>query len=168
MATTVTVEALWDQESTRSLDDRVDSWLVDFVDDTVDFAAGRLRAHAPGRIDELVTSDGPQFEPEFGVIQGVAGVIPDPNETFVSARGSKRADFPLFVDVGTGIYGEHQRPITSFPPNQMGPVEVGGRMVYLDQIKGQPAQDYSGEATRDTDAWIPGHIRASAPRLGDL
>jgi hypothetical protein len=162
------VEVLWDQEWIGSLDDRVDSWLKDLVDDAVDFAAARLREHAPGRIDELVVSDGPQFEPQIGAIEGVAGVTSDPTEQFVSRRGSRRADYPIFVDVGTGIHGPLARPITAFPGHAMGPIEFSGRMIYPTEIRGQHAQDFSGEATRDTDAWLPAHIDTSAVRLSNL
>jgi hypothetical protein len=163
MSTEVTI--LWESSDLRDLDDRVDTWLVDLVDDAVDFAANRLRDHAPGRIGDFVMSDGPQGEPQFGMIEGMAGVTPDPLEGFVSKRGSKRADFPYYVDVGTGVYGEHHSPITSFPPNHMGPVEWRGQMVYFSQIRGQQPQDYSGEATRDTDAWLPEKIRESSKKI---
>lgn len=167
MSTTVTVEALWDQESMHGLHDHVDSWLTDLVLDTVDFAGHRLREHAPGRIGDFVRVDYPHVG-NLGAIEGEAVVTSDPTEQFVSKRGSRRADFPLYVDIGTGIYGEHHRPITSFPPNHMGPVEIGGQMVYLSEIRGQPAQDYSGAATRETNAWLPGHIKVSATKLGNL
>lgn len=166
MATTV--EVLWDSDWLDSLNERVDRWLTDLVDDTVDFAAGRLKEHAPGRIDELVTSDGPQFEPQFGVIEGMAGVTPDPTESFVSRRGSKRADWPLFVDIGTGIYGDTGKPITALPGEQMGPLIEHGMQFFFNEIKGQRPQDFSGAAARDTDAWIPMHIELVAKRLGNL
>lgn len=166
MAITVTTEVLWDQEWLDHLDDRVDSWLTDLTDDVVDFAAGRLRSHAPGSIDEFVTSDGPELEPQLGIIEGMAGVIEDPDEEFVSRRGSQRRAFPLFVDIGTGIFGEFGRPITAFPGHVMGPVEFHGRMTYPTIIAGQEPQDYSGAATRDTNAWLTGKIRASAQKLG--
>lgn len=166
MATTV--EVLWEPGWIDSLGEKVDRWLTDLVDDTVDFAAGRLREHAPGRIDEFVTSDGPQFEPQTGAIEGVAGVTSDPTESFISRRGSRRADWPLYVDIGTGIYGESGKPITAFPGDVMGPIQRGGMMVYLEEIRGQKPQDFSGAAMRDTDAWLPIHIELVAKRLGDL
>jgi len=166
MPDTIDIEVVdHDGSFLRSFEERVDAWLEDLVDDTVDHAAGRLRHHAPGAIDALVTSDGPQFEPEGGVIEGMAGVLPDPDETFVSARGSKRSDHPFYVDVGTGVFGETGRPITAMPGSVMGPIEWGGRMIYVKSIKGQRAQDYSGAAFRDTDAWLPFKIQESKSKL---
>lgn len=163
----VTVEVIWEPGDLHALDEHVDAWLRDLVGDTVEHAASSFVDRAPGRIRDFVTSDPPQLD-RGSVIEGVAGVTPDPLEGFVSKRGSRRADFPLYVDVGTGLFGEHQRPITSFPPNLMGPIELGGEMVYLSQTRGQPAQDYSGEATRDTDAWLDSHIEHSMSRLKDF
>ena len=162
---TTKVTVIWEPGDLRAIDERVDAWLVDLVNDTVDFGAARLRDHAPGRIADFVTSDGPQPEPQIGAIEGVAGVTADPLEGFISKRGSKRADFPVYVDIGTGLYGEHGRPITAFPPNLMGPVEIAGQMRYLSEIAGQPAQHYSDEAMRDTDAWLPGKIRESSEKI---
>lgn len=161
-----TVEVIWEPGELRAIDHRVDAWLIDLVDDAVDFAAGRLREHAPGRIADFVTSDGPQGEIHQGrVIEGEAGVTPDPLEGFVSKRGSRRADFPFYVDVGTGLFGEFHRPITAFPPNQMGPIEIGGEMVYVDMIRGQEGQHYSDESARDTDIWLAGHIGSRLDNL---
>lgn len=167
MSVVVTTEVLFSGD-TRSISGRVDSWLLDLVDDAVDYAAGRLRHHAPGGIDALVTSDGPQGEPQLdGVVEGMAGVLPDLQEKVDHPRGlgSSPADYPFYVDVGTGVFGEFGRPITAFPGGVMGPIEFRGRMIYPRTIQGQPGQDYSGEAHLDTDLWLAGHIRTSASKL---
>jgi len=54
MPVVITTEVLFSGDM-RSIGDRVDSWLTELVDDAVDYAAGRLRHHAPGGIDALVT-----------------------------------------------------------------------------------------------------------------
>jgi len=166
MSVTVTIEPLF-HDDLRDLDGRVDSWLRGLVGDTVDHAAGRLRHHAPGGIDALVTADGPRGEPQAGVVEGMAGVLPDLQEEIDHPRGlgSSPADYPFYVDAGTGIFGEFGRPITAFPGGVMGPVEFRGRMAYSRSIKGQPGQDYSGAAHRDTDLWLQGHIPASTTGL---
>lgn len=166
MITTET-QVIWEPGDLRHIDENVDAWLRDLVDDTVDFAAERLREHAPGAIDALVESEGGQFDPQLDAIEGVAGVIPDPTEEYISKSGSRRSDYPYYVDVGTGIYGPEERPITSMPGGVMGPIEFRGRMLYLTSIRGQEAQDFSGAATRDTDLWLLGHIRATAKRIGE-
>jgi hypothetical protein len=168
MSVIITTEVLF-HDDIRSLDDRVDLWLRDLVDDTVGYTAGRLREHAPGGIDRLVTEDGGQFDPQLGIIRGMAGVLPDLEEEVEHPRGlgSNPADYPFYVDVGTGIFGEFGRPITAFPGGVMGPIEYQGRMIYPRSIKGQPAQDYSGAAHRDTDLWLAGHIKTSSAKLGN-
>lgn len=166
MSVVITTDVLFSGDA-RSIEDRVDSWLLNLVDDTVDYAARQLRRHAPGEIDALVTADGPQGEPQTGIIEGMAGVLPDLQEEIAHPRGlgSSPADYPFYVDVGTGIFGEFGRLITAFPGSVMGPIEFRGRMIYPRSIKGQPAQDYSGEAHRDTDIWLAGHIPVSAQKL---
>jgi hypothetical protein len=155
-------------EWAKRFDDQIDSWLTDLVNDTVNFAESRLRAHAPGKIKDLVTTDGPKFEVNMGWIQGFAGVLPDFNEDSLGDRGEKSnpADYPYFVDVGTGIYGETGTPITSLPGHVMGPILMGGRMVYTKSIKGQPAQHYSDAAFRDTDVYLPLRIQSDIHKLG--
>lgn len=152
----------------KRFDAQVDSWLTELVDDAVDFAGQRLEAHAPGNIKHLVTTDGPRLEADVGWIEGFAGVLPDFDEDPSGQRGlgSNPADYPFFVDVGTGVYGETGTPITSIPGHVMGPIEVGGRMIYAKSIQGQPAQRYSDAAARDTDAHIPIRISSTITRLG--
>ena len=43
----------------------------------------------------------------------------------------------------------------------MGPIEYGGRMIYVKIIAGQEAQHYSDAAHRDVDARLPLQIRGS-------
>ncbi len=149
----------------RSFDQRVDHWLLDLVGDAVEHAGHSLREHAPGGIKDLVIEDEPQDLGSRSIV-GVAGVIPDVDEqTITGGLGSAPSDYPFYVDVGTGIYGEHGTPITAFPGHVMGPIEYNGRMIYIKSFKGQPAQDYSGAAARDTDAWLDVHITRSIPDL---
>jgi hypothetical protein len=145
----------------------VDRWLTDLVDDTVDYAAARLHEHAPGKITDLVGSEGAQFDPHIGFIEGEAFVLPDIQEEIDHPRGlgSSPADYPFYVDVGTGVYGEHGTPITSLPGHVMGPVEWGGRMIYIKFDKGQRPQHYSDAAHKDTDVWLPGKIQEAKSKL---
>ena len=151
------------------LDDRVDAWLHDAVDDASRFAGERLVHHAHGSIKDLVAVDEPR-PGDGGIIVGEAYVDPDFKEDFEDdglgrGLGSSPADYPYYVDVGTGIYGEFGTPITAFPGGVMGPIEYGGRMIYLKEIKGQPAQHYSDAAARDVDAFLDFRILAFSGKM---
>lgn len=147
----------------RTADERVDRWILDLVDDTAVYSGRKLVEHAPGTIKDLVSVDEAQAVQEHtaGSIEAVAGVHPDLGETEPRGLGSSSSDYPYFVDVGTGIYGEFGTPITSFPGGVMGPFEFQGRMIYARSVKGQPAQDYSGASFRDTNAYLPLRIEGS-------
>jgi hypothetical protein len=139
----------------------VDVWLSGLVDDISDFAAERLRVHAPGRIDQLVDA-AHDLPGEAGAIEATAGVIPDITEgNFNRGLGSDPADWPVFVDVGTGVYGAHGSPIRSIPGNVM-VFEADGQRIFARQIKGQPAQHYSDRAFEDTVGWTPARIELAA------
>ena len=150
-----------------SLGDRVDRWLDDLVDDAVDYGARRLKVHAPGGIDALVVTDGPQYEPDVGAIEGVAGVTPDPVEESENPRGfeSSPADYPFYVDVGTGVHGERGDIITAFPGDLMGPILYKGRMIYIRFSKGQEAQLYSDRAAEDLYLWLDERLVSALPGL---
>lgn len=149
----------------ESLDRHVDAWLVGLSDDLAGYAGDRIQQHAPGRIRDLVGIDRAS-RANLGIIEAVAGVHPDLDKELEGVGlGSSPADYPFYVDVGTGIYGEFGTPITSFPGGVMGPIEFRGRMIYASSIKGQPAQDYSGASYRDTTAYLPLRI---AGTLGDI
>jgi hypothetical protein len=145
---------------------RVDDWLYELVDGAVFFAADRIRAHAPGSIDRLVDVQVPNVLSP-GVIEGIAGVEPDiTEETFGRGLGSDPADYPVFVEVGTGIFGEVGTPITSIPGHKMGPI-IGsdGHFFYTTIVKGQPPQHYTENAFDETVIWMPGHIEGALPDL---
>lgn len=137
------------------LDDRVDDWLLEVVDAGIFHAQERLVAHAPGGIKDLVDVDLPRFELAGSIVTGEAYVDPDLDETSDDGGlGSSPADYPYYVDVGTGIFGDVGTPITAFPGHVMGPIEYGGRMIYVKSFKGQPAQRYSDAAARDVDVML--------------
>lgn len=142
----------------------VDIWLGGLVDDIADFAADRLRAHAPGSIEMLVetahdTAGG------VGAREATAGVIPDiTQENFSRGLGSDPADWPVFPDVGTGIYGEHGTPIRVIPGNVM-VFESHGERIFAHTIKGQPAQHYSDRAFEDTVAYAPVRVEMALREL---
>lgn len=154
-------------EKLREIDRGIDSWLVDLVDDAAVYSGRRLEEHAPGSIKDLVSVDEAQPVQEAipGSIEAVAGVHHALGLEEPRGLGSSSEDYPYFVDAGTGIYGETGTPITSFPGGVMGPFEFQGRMIYARTTKGQPAQDYSGSAFRDVDAYLPLRIKGS---LGDI
>ncbi len=155
----------------EGLDDRVDAWLHEVVDDAVELAGERLVSHAPGSIKELVSTDGPRVGDDGVLVEGEAYVTPAIDEHGDNAErpGSNPEDFPYYVDVGTGIFGERGTPITAFPGSVMGPIEYGGRMIYIRSSKGQPAQRYSDAAFEDVDAMLDFRIPAHSGRivLGD-
>jgi hypothetical protein len=145
---------------------RVNDWLYELVDATIFFAADRLRVHAPGGIDSLVGVDLPH-ELEPGRIDGTAGVEPDiTEETFMSGLGSDPADYPVFVDVGTGIFGPERREIFTIPGHVMGPISWQGREIFVSSFKGQKAQHYSDRAYEDTTAWLPAKVELAKRDLG--
>lgn len=137
------------------LDDRVDDWLREMVDEAIDLAGRRLVAHAPGGIKDLVGTDEPRPGDDGVLVQGEAYVTPDEDvDEQADGAGSSPADYPYYVDVGTGVYGDSGTPITSFPGGVMGPIEFGGRMIYIKSHKGQPAQRYSDAAADDVDVML--------------
>jgi hypothetical protein len=138
----------------------VNTWLRDLVGDTVDFSADRLRAHAPGGIDALVESDRPSAD-VLGPIEGVAGVLPDiTQETFNRGLGSDPADYPVFVDVGTGIFGERGTPIRTIPGHVM-VIDFPEGKLFTNVIRGQPGQHYSDRAFEETVGWLPGRLEVA-------
>lgn len=145
---------------------RVDDWLYELTDEISFFAYGRIHEHAPGRIGGLVEID-PAHEPEIGSFEATAGVMPDlTEETFGRGLGSDPADFPVYVEVGTGVFGEHGTPIESIPGHVMGPFEFMGEMIFAREVKGQRGQHYVRAAFEDTVGWLPGRIETALLELG--
>lgn len=154
---------------------RVDDWTFELVDSTVFHAAGRIRMHAPGQISELVSVDLPNVLSP-GLMEGTAGVEPDVREeNFLGSTpgnptvglGSDPADYPVYVEVGTGIYGPVGEPITSIPGYLMGPITGSdGRPFFTSVVQGQRPQHYTERAFEDTVAWMPGHIELALNDLG--
>lgn len=137
---------------------RVNDWLYQLTDSIVFHEADQLHELAPGRIKDLV-SVALARETEPGVFEGTAGVEPEVTEaSFARGLGSDPADFPVYVDQGTGIFGEFRSPIYAIPGHVMGPIEWEGRTIYVTSFKGQPAQHFSDRAFADTVAWIPARI----------
>jgi hypothetical protein len=143
----------------RSSHDQVNDWLYELVDSAVFYAAQRLRTHAPGQIDQLVDVTLPH-EPEPGRIEGVAGVEPDiTQESFSRGLGSNPADYPFYVEVGTGIYGEFGMPIHTIPGTYPMAFEHAGTMVFAWETKGQKGQHYGRQAFEETAEWMPARIQ---------
>lgn len=150
----------------RSQDRRVDDWLYELVDGLVFYAAGRMRERAPGSIKELVDID-LATETATGAFEGIAGVEPDITEdTFHRGLGSNPADSPVFVEIGTGVFGEVGEPISSIPGHLMGPIEWMGDIYYASTIQGQKPQRYAEQSFEDTVHVAPERIMAALPELG--
>jgi hypothetical protein len=152
----------------KGLHGRVDDWLYELVDGMIFYAAGRMKEHAPGGIKDLVDIDLVD-RTATDAFEGIAGVEPDlTEETFSVGLGSDPADFPVFVEVGTGIYGEVGEPISTIPGHLMGPIynpKTGG-VFYASVIRGQPAQHYAREAFEELVERTPVVIKTALPELG--
>lgn len=152
----------------RTANARVDDWLYELVDEMIFVAAGRLRERAPGSIPGLVDIR-PAHETATGAFEGIAGVEPDiTEETFHSGLGSDPADFPVFVEVGTGIFGPVGQPISSIPGHLMGPIfdPAVGRNIYVQTIQGQRPQRYAERSFEDLVDVAPVMIRDGLFELG--
>lgn len=152
----------------RTHDARVDDWLYELVDGLVFYAAGRMRERAPGSIKQLVDIL-PAHETATGAFEGIAGVEPDITEdTFNRGLGSDPADYPVFVEVGTGVFGPIGEPISSIPGHLMGPFWdiITGREIYTSVVQGQKPQRYAEQSFEDTVQVAPDHIMAALPDLG--
>lgn len=148
----------------RGAKGKVDDWLYELIDSVVFHAQAALRETAPGRIKGLVDVDIAK-EREPSVFEGSAGVLPDPLENFVSRRGSRRGDFPYYVEAGTGVYGEHASPILAVPGHLMGPIDFEGRDIFIRSFAGQRGQHYGEHAFEETVAWVPAQIELSKAAL---
>lgn len=132
----------------------VDLMLTDLTTDIANFAADRLRELAPGSIKGLV-SVGAAHLGEPGAIDATAGVEPAiTSDVFSRGLGSSPEDFPVYVDVGTGIHGEFERPIVSIPGNVQ-VFEWHGEKIFARSTSGQKAQHYSDQAYDDTLGYVP-------------
>lgn len=152
----------------RSADRRVDDWLYELVYSMVFYAADRLAAHAPGSITELVETQIAR-PTATDSLEGIAGIIPDiTQETFHSGLGSNPADYPVFVEVGTGVFGPVGHPISTIPGHLMGPFfdPEAGRDIFVQSIRGQRPQRYAEHSFDETVEWAPTKIREHLPELG--
>jgi hypothetical protein len=148
----------------RGIDNKIDDWLYELVDSIAFQAADRLRVHAPGSIPDLVGVD-LTSEENVGAFEATAGVEPDFSlEDFGHGLGSDPADYPVYVDQGTGIYGEKKTPITVIPGNFM-TFFVNGRRIFTNIVQGQPAQHFSQKANDDTMGWVPMRIEFALKEL---
>lgn len=143
----------------------IDDWLYELTDAVAQQAADRFRTHAPGAIDLLVDVD-LAHETAPGHFESSAGVEPYvvPWE-FHRGLGSDPADYPVYVDRGTGIYGDRHSIIYPIPGHVMGPIWYQGRQIYIKSSKGQPAQHFSDKAFADTVGWTPARIELALPEL---
>lgn len=143
----------------RAGEGHVNDWLYELVDAATFHAADRLRALAPGSIGvELIDVELPH-EAEPGVIEGVAGVEPDLTQaTFSRGLGSDPADFPYFVEVGTGVYGEFGTPIQTIPGTYPMAWESAGNLIFAWEVRGQKPQRYGERSFEETAGWLPARI----------
>lgn len=151
----------------RSSEPRIDDWLYEIVDEVVFFAAERIRQHAPGGISELVDVNLAD-RTATAAFEGTAGVMPDATETgrpHHHGFGSDPQDYPVFVEVGTGIFGPVGEPITSFPGTAMA-FMWGNREVFTTIVQGQRPQHYTEHAFEETVAHTEVVIRGALPELG--
>ena len=158
-----------------SAESRVDTWGRKLVNNTAEYAAGRLRAHAPGGIDALVSVNQTHLD-AFGALQAVAGVERDismgtlgfsssqgfddlRSQTRMPGIASDPADYPVYVDQGTGIYsvgdGAPGKPIHALPGSFMRFVAADGRLVVTTTVKGQRPVLFSAKAAEDTLRHMP-------------
>lgn len=152
----------------RTEGQRVDDWLYEIVDGLVFYSAGRIKEHAPGGISELVDIR-PAHETVTHAFEGIAGVEPDiTEETFSRGLGSNPADYPVFVEVGTGIFGPVGTPISSIPGHLMGPIwdTAVGREIFVQVIQGQKPQHYTEDAFHELVEQTPVVLKAALPELG--
>lgn len=145
----------------RDGDRHVGSMVTDIVNDIAEHAADELRFLAPGRIGAELVDVEKAHSPEPGIVQAVAGVLPDLTDEamFGPVRGltSDPAHYPVFVDVGTGVHGERGRPIVTIPGNVM-VFSIGDHKIFTHTVKGQKAQHYSDRAWLNTIYWTPTRI----------
>lgn len=147
----------------RSSNRQVNDMLYELVDATIFHAEDRLRAFAPGEISELVDINLPT-EPEPGAIDGAAGVVPDVRAaTFGQGLGSDPADYPYFVEVGTGVYSEGEnasrQPITTIPRSYpMVWERPPGNLIFAWTVEGQKPQHYGRHSFEETSGWLPARI----------
>lgn len=185
----------------RSGSDRISDWLYELVDDVMFYAVERIEIHAPGNIKLLVGYDPAHEVGDRHRFEAVAGVEPDiSREGFrgvpasgisppgalagegsapfgamssQSGLGSNPADYPVFVEVGTGIFGPIGQPISTIPGHKMRWIgthyggEFGhGGFMFAETVQGQPGQHYTENAHSDTVAATPAKILAALPELG--
>lgn len=145
-----------------------DDFLYELADETAFFGAERIKEHAPGHIDQLVGVE-PATELEAGgAFEAIAGVEPDiTQETFHRGLGSDPADFPVFVEVGTGIFGPVGTSISTIPGHLMGPFwdPWSGRDVFTNVVRGQKPQHFTENAYHDLIRWLPGRIKLGLQQM---
>lgn len=149
----------------RSAPARVDDWMYQIVDSIVFHASDQLKIHAPGRIKGLVEEDLPEV-PEVGAVGGAAGVVPDRTSyPAPPSDGSDSADYPIWVDQGSGVHIEGGSHIFPRHAKRMGPIQWRGREIFLLSQRGQAGQHFSDESFVETVAWIPGRIELAKGEL---
>lgn len=154
------------KEWLRGANRRVDDWLYELADSLTFFAAGRLVEHAPGKIKGLVGTK-PAHETITGAFEGVAGVEPDIlQENFHRGVGSDPADYPVFVEVGTGVFGPVGTVISSMGGRLMGPIPWEGRQIFTRVVQGQRPQLYAERSFLELVAVTPVRIKEELPSLG--
>lgn len=150
----------------RTEDHRVDDWLYELVDGLVVYADARMRELAPGSISELVDIE-PAHETATGAFEGIAGVLPAIEDgTYPGGLGSDPADSPVFVEVGTGIFGPVGHPISTIPGHLMVFRGLDGRTVFTEVVQGQRPQRYAGRSFDDLVERTPVVIKGALPALG--
>lgn len=120
----------------------------DMIERTVrssrEFLTGAVPHGETERLAAAVDSTGPYDEVDS--ISAAVGIPPiggledrftkTPSPDFFSPSGSSAADYPLFVDRGTGMFGPAHAPISS---HTGGPLvwEEDGRTIFAQHVQGQ-------------------------------
>lgn len=85
----------------------------------------------------------------------------------VSAGGAATAPYAVYVEKGTGIYGDKHVPIRAKTGNML-VWEEHGNTVFTRQVKGQKGQEYMQKAFIETrDVYLPARAMEESKKLAD-
>lgn len=147
------------QDFLRGGSERINRMTRELVSDIAEHAAEEIRALAPGRIKGFVDFVPERF-PEPGTVEAWAGVTPanisSEGKTQVQI-GSDPADYPWYVEAGTGEHGEFGTAIT-VPPGNVMVFPYKGSTVFARSVKGQEPQRYVERSYENTIAWVPAKL----------
>lgn len=156
-----------DQQAQRYLlegESNIERMLVDLVNDIAEHAHDELEVLAPGQIGTSLIGLNRAHSPEPGVIRAVAGVERDLSDedalTGEGGLGSDPADYPVYVEVGSGVFGPIGQPIRSIPGHPM-VIQFPEGKIFTETVLGQHPQHYAQRAYENTVRWIPERLTTS-------